>query len=107
MSARDPPNQKIGSGHAGAMARLGLRELREAFNPSGNTIAQPPVYGLYGEITPGEVSQARQPEAEAEPAMDANEEPRSIVAEYVRQAEAARDGRGREDRERGVERGER
>jgi len=50
--------RKIGDGHAAAMARLGLRELRELGNPGGNAI-QHSEYGLYGTLTPGEVAESR------------------------------------------------
>lgn len=49
---------KIGSEHAGAMARQGLRELRGAIYPSSN-VAQQPEYGIYGTLTPGEVAESR------------------------------------------------
>ena len=54
----DDKTRKAGEGHLGAMARLGLRELRELGNPGGN-IAQPSEYGLYGTLTPGEVAESR------------------------------------------------
>jgi hypothetical protein len=49
---------KIGSGHAQAMARLGLRELRNALNPSRESVADSEI-GLYGSQTQGEIAQAR------------------------------------------------
>ena len=54
----DEKTRKIGEGHAAAMARLGLRELRAAMYPSGN-VAQQSEYGLYGTLTPGEVAESR------------------------------------------------
>jgi hypothetical protein len=56
--ASDDNTRKIGEGHAAAMARLGLRELRAAMYPSGN-VAQQSEYGLYGTLTPGEVAESR------------------------------------------------
>jgi hypothetical protein len=60
---------KIGAGHASAMVRLGLRELRNAFNPSRESVADAEM-GLYGTRTPGEVAEIRQggpvPNAEQE-----------------------------------------
>lgn len=53
---------KIGAGHASAMARLGLRELRNAANPSRESIADAEM-GLYGTRTPGEVAELRHAEA--------------------------------------------
>ena len=56
--ARDSPTPKWGSGHASAMFRQGLSELRGVFYPESN-VAQPLQYSLYGTRTPGEVSEAR------------------------------------------------
>lgn len=78
----DEPQSKIGSGHMSAMARQGLRELRAAFYPESN-IAQPPVYGIAGELTPGEIRDAREPNV-----RDADEEKGSVLEEHLRQAEA-------------------
>jgi hypothetical protein len=60
---------KIGEGHAAAMARLGLKELRNAFNPSRESAADQEM-GLYGTQTQGEIANARKgagegPEQEA------------------------------------------
>lgn len=49
---------KIGSEHAGAMWRQGLRELRAAMYPDSN-VAQQAEYGVYGTSTPGEVAESR------------------------------------------------
>jgi len=49
---------KIGEGHLGAMARLGLKELRNAANPSPQSVADTEI-GLYGTKTQGEIAQAR------------------------------------------------
>jgi len=49
---------KYGAGHASAMGRLGLQELRGAVYP-GSNVAQPSEYGLYGTMTPGEVAADR------------------------------------------------
>ena len=50
--------RKIGDGHAAAMLRLGLKELRNAFNPSRESIADTEM-GLYGTSTQGEIAEAR------------------------------------------------
>jgi hypothetical protein len=50
--------RKIGEGHAGAMFRLGLKELRNALNPSRESVADNEI-GLYGTQTQGEIAQAR------------------------------------------------
>ncbi len=58
MSDHEIGNGKIGEGHASAMVRQGLRELRGAMY-TGSNVAQPAEYGLYGTKTPGEVAEAR------------------------------------------------
>jgi hypothetical protein len=50
--------RKIGEGHAGAMARLGFKELRNAMNPSRESAADTEI-GLYGTATQGEIAQDR------------------------------------------------
>ena len=49
---------KIGAGHAAAMGRLGLKELRNAFNPSRESVADNEI-GVYGTLTQGEIAEAR------------------------------------------------
>ncbi|MBX3376753.1 MAG: hypothetical protein KF678_07090, partial [Phycisphaeraceae bacterium] len=71
---------KIGAGHAAAMARQGLAELRAAMYPSSN-VAQPPQYGIYGTRTPGEVMEDKE-----KAARDPDERP-SILGERLKQAE--------------------
>lgn len=91
-NARDDPKPKTGSGHASAMFRQGLAELRGALYPESN-VAQPAQYGLYGTRTPGEVAESRRSEA-----RDPDEERGSVLADRVRQAEA-RDDHGRESKD--------
>ena len=50
--------RKIGAGHAAAMARLGLKELRNALNPSRESVADSEI-GLAGSLTQGEIAEAR------------------------------------------------
>jgi hypothetical protein len=50
--------RKIGAGHAAAMARLGLKELRNAVSPSRESAADSEI-GLYGTQTQGEIADAR------------------------------------------------
>ncbi len=57
---------KIGEGHAAAMFRLGLKELRNASNPSRESIADNEI-GIYGTLTQGKSRQAV-----AEPGTDRN-----------------------------------
>ena len=54
----EKPDPKLGAGHASAMFRQGLAELRAALYPESN-VAQPPQGGIYGTLTPGEVMQER------------------------------------------------
>ncbi len=89
---RDDPKPKIGSGHAGAMWRQGVAEIRGAFFNESN-VAQPAQYGLYGTRTPGEVAEARRSDM-----RDMDEEQGSILADRMRQADA-RDEHGRDSRE--------
>lgn len=88
---------KIGSGHAAAMFRQGLSELRAVFYNESN-VAQPAQYGLYGTRTPGEVAEARRSEG-----AELEEEPRSVLGERLKQAE--REGEGHEHDPREPERG--
>lgn len=50
---------KIGAGHASAMGRLGMRELRELGWFQNSNVAQPPEMGLYGTKTSGEIAAER------------------------------------------------
>lgn len=92
MKPNETPAPKIGAGHASAMFRQGLSELRNALYP-GSNVAQPAQYGLYGTKTPGEVAEARR-----EDARDLDEEPKSILDDKLRQIEASRPDRDRDDR---------
>jgi hypothetical protein len=49
---------KIGEGHLAAMGRLGLKELRNALNPSKESVADTEI-GLAGTATQGEIANAR------------------------------------------------
>jgi hypothetical protein len=49
---------KYGAGHVTAMARLGLKELRNALNPSRESAADTEI-GLYGTLTQGEIADSR------------------------------------------------
>lgn len=85
--ARDEPDPQIGAGHASAMFRQGLAELRAALYPESN-VAQPVQHGMAGTLTQGEIADAKKPDD-----RDLNEEPRSILGERMEQAEHARDVR--------------
>jgi hypothetical protein len=95
--------RKIGDGHAQAMLRLGLRELRNAVNPSRESVADNEI-GLYGTMTQGEIAQARGgpgqgPEQEASSLKMTLEELRGYAKEIADKAEKKMD-RG-DDRDRG------
>ena len=49
---------KIGEGTLSAMGRLGLKEIRNAINPSKESVADNEV-GVYGTATQGEIASAR------------------------------------------------
>lgn len=51
-------SRKIGEGHAEAMLRLGLKELRNALNPSKESVADTEI-GLFGTKTQGEIAESR------------------------------------------------
>jgi len=68
----NPPPPKIGAGHAAAMFRQGLSELRASLY-TGSNIAQPAEYGLYGHQTPGEIADDRKPDKTVHQSLD--EEP--------------------------------
>lgn len=90
--ARNEPTPKLGAGHASAMFRQGLAELRAATYPESN-VAQPTVYGMAGTKTPGEVMQDKQGEL-----RDPDERP-SILDERFKQAEREANVREPEPRE--------
>jgi hypothetical protein len=50
--------RKWGAGHPSAMWRLGLKELRNAMNPSKESVADTEI-GLFGTETQGEIAKAR------------------------------------------------
>jgi hypothetical protein len=58
MAEKEQNEPKIGTGHASAMFRQGLRELRAALYPESN-VAQPPEVGLYGTRTQAEITNER------------------------------------------------
>lgn len=82
----------IGTGHASAMFRQGLAELRAAMYPESN-VAQPAQYGIYGTRTPGEVMQDKQ-------AIEADPDERPSVLDQGRSgADMGEERREREARE--------
>jgi hypothetical protein len=91
--------RKIGSGHLQAMARLGLKELRNAATPSRESVADTEM-GLYGTQTQGEIAQARKGPGDG-PEQETSEKPLSL--NDLRQ-DAEKPGRDNDDR--GQERGD-
>jgi hypothetical protein len=88
---------KIGEGHAAGMGRLGLKELRNAVNPSRESVADTEV-GLYGTATQLEVNQDRGNmgrDSEQEAPRLTKADLKEFAAEKAKQAEAAME-RGRE-----------
>lgn len=101
MGADDENTRKAGAGHAAAMWRLGLREIREVGNPGGN-VAQPSEYGLYGTMTPGEVAESRR--GDERDLEDESPNRDSVLADRLRQARDRDDRDDREDRSRDLDR---
>jgi hypothetical protein len=82
------------------MGRLGLKELRNAFNPSRESVADTEI-GIYGSLTQGEISSARDgagsgPEQEA---MTMSEL-RAAAEEQAKNNDQGKDG---PDQSRGME----
>jgi hypothetical protein len=89
MGKADKP--KIGEGHASAMLRQGVRELRGAMY-TGSNVAQPGEYGLYATQTPGEVAEARRPDDRN---LEEETPNKSIIGDRLRQS------KDRDDRDEG------
>ena len=92
---------KIGDGTLAAMGRLGLKELRNAFNPSRDSIADTEL-GMYGTATQGEIAEARgdgRDATEGQP-MTLNDL-RSSAREQTREQDRGLDG---PEQDRGMER---
>lgn len=82
---------KIGAGHAAAMWRLGLKELRNAATPSREGVADSEI-GLYGTETQGEIAKGRGgpgsgPEQEDADRKLSLEDLRSYAKERAQEAE--------------------
>ena len=97
----NPPQAKIGDGHANAMFRQGLSELRASLYTGAN-IAQPAEYGIYGHQTPGEIAADRKPD----PTPTLEEEPaRSPLQQSMKEAESRSPERSPEkERDRSLDR---
>jgi hypothetical protein len=99
MSESDDKKPKIGEGHAAAMGRLGLRELRAAAYPDSN-VAQHPEYGLYGTKTPGEVAESRRADDRE---LDEESTVGSVLGKWTERGQENREGLDRSAKE--LERG--
>ncbi len=94
----------IGKGHAAAMGRLGLAELRQALSFGYGSVEQPTPPGIFGSPTQGEIAEARGgpgagPEQEGRLSLD---DLRKFADERAKAAEARMNEQGRErQRERG------
>jgi hypothetical protein len=94
MSAR-----KIGDGHLAAMARLGLKELRNAVNPSRESAADNEI-GLYGTLTQGEIAQARKGPGDGhEQESLSMDDLRGKAAEKAKEAEREKEQERRRERD--------
>ena len=95
----DNDRKKIGGMHLGAMLRLGLAELREAFSWPGGNIAQSTPYGMLGTLTPGEVYSARKEThklTHKDQTMDANRMPTPSEIAYATDRGGAGQDHGQE-----------
>lgn len=90
--AEETKGPKIGAGHAGAMWRQGLSELR-AMLYSESKIAQPTEYGMAGSLTPGEVAESRRADS---PALTGEQS--SVIAARLRSHDPAPMAPQREER---------
>ena len=96
---------KIGAGHAAAMARLGLKELRNAVTPSRESAADTEI-GLYGTLTQGEIAEAREGpsagrEQEARKDTMTKEEFRAYAEQKAKEAEHRMEHQNDHHRQRG------
>jgi hypothetical protein len=96
-------SRKIGEGHAAAMFRLGLKELRNAINPSRDSIADNEI-GLVGSATQGEIAEARGgpgqgPEQEATGTVSLND-----IRAYAKELSQAEDRSREQGKEQAQER---
>lgn len=92
---------KIGEGHAAAMGRLGLAELRNAVNPSRESVADKEV-GLYGTATQGEIAEARGGPGQGREQESTLDDLKSFAAEKQKEAEQKMEKAGQEQ-DRGLE----
>lgn len=95
--------RKIGEGHAAAMFRLGLKELRNALTPSRESVADNEL-GLFGTETQGEIAKARRgpglgPDQESTATLSLDD-----LRAYARELSQSEDRSRQQGREHGQER---
>ncbi len=88
----------IGKGHAAAMGRLGLAELRQALSFGHGSVEQPTPPGIFGSPTQGEIAEARGgpgagPEQESKLSLA---DLRKFAEERAKAAEARMNEQGRD-----------
>ena len=94
---------KIGEGSLAAAGRLGLKELRNAFSPSKESVADSEI-GMYGTLTQGEIAGARKGPGEGpEQESLTMKELRSIAQDKQKENEKDR-GMDGPEQSRGMER---
>lgn len=94
MRKEEDLKPKIGAGHASAMLRQGLRELRATLYPESN-VSHQAEYGIYGTRTPGEVAESRRQDG-----REMEEEPPGggVLADRLQVADRSRSNQVREDK---------
>ena len=97
MATNKEKSQKWGANALARKGRQGLEELQAAGPFGDSPIAQPTNYAMPGVATPGEVTEARREES---PSLDDD----SVVGSRINQVGPPRDDRGRDERERGMDR---
>jgi hypothetical protein len=98
-------SRKIGEGHVAAMARLGLKELRNALNPSRESVADQEL-GLYGSATQGEIAKARRGPGQG-PEQEGSEGTVSLddIRAYAKKLAQEDDRSQEQGKEQGMDRG--
>ncbi|MBX9653851.1 hypothetical protein K2Y11_09580 [bacterium] len=71
---------KLFATHAGAMWRMGLRELRAVFYPGSNIAQQQTEHGIFGTKTQGEVAEERR---STEPDRDEEPQQSSMIQDRI------------------------
>ncbi len=59
MAGKEREQAKWGAGHAAAMGRMGLNELRNSIYADSNVAQRNTEMGVFGQLTPGEIADDR------------------------------------------------